>query len=274
MYVSIFGDDEVVYNTIEHLFMLNVECYTTVYNFLYTLVYFRHVKQHHLYDSLRRPSNMYASQELRMDFGYEIPSRFSTYRGGRGKDDEIPLEGSFGLGYVNSGFTGDGDTTSPKTPHIWHTSDEPRIPRWNTSDSLKDALQSLEDLTSRLNSEDNISAVTNMSRERRSLKSNKSGPSSPRGPESASRPVTPRSEGPFSDIEFDNADTIGDIDNAHTIVDTVVYENIKINPPVIYLGGKSARQSNGLQHTYMNVSGNYTYEHRTQESVQEASTAF
>lgn len=114
-----------------------------------------------------------------MDFGDEYPSRFSTFRGTRGRDDEIPLEGSFGLGFVNKAFVSEDTISGSKTP-IWQSNDDPRIPRWNTSDSLKDAIQSLDDLTNRLNSEDNISAVTNLSRDRRSLKSNKSNPTTPR----------------------------------------------------------------------------------------------
>ncbi|XP_053390764.1 uncharacterized protein LOC128553614 [Mercenaria mercenaria] len=116
----------------------------------------RHEKNNRLYDTLRRPSTLYDSQELRMDFAEEeLPSRFSTFKG-PGKESEVSLEGSFGLGYVNAAFNCDGDDiNTPRTP-TWSCNDTPRIPRWSTSDSLKDAMASLEELTNRLNREDNF----------------------------------------------------------------------------------------------------------------------
>ncbi|XP_045196353.2 protocadherin Fat 4-like [Mercenaria mercenaria] len=135
---------------------------------------------HEKNNRLRRPSTLYDSQELRMDFAEEeLPSRFSTFKGAR-KESEVSLEGSFGLGYVNAAFNCDGDDiNTPRTP-TWSCNDTPRIPRWSTSDSLKDAMASLEELTHRLNTEDNISRVSNISRSRRSQKSDKSELQTPR----------------------------------------------------------------------------------------------
>lgn len=139
--------------------------------------YFRHVKSQLLYDNLRRPSAMYDSQELRMDFNEdELHSRLSTFR----QSTETSLEGSFGYGYVNTAFHSDGDDVdTPKTP-TWSCNDTPRIPRWSTSDSLKEAMASIDELTSRLNSEDNISRVSSMSRCRMSQKSSRDEPQTPR----------------------------------------------------------------------------------------------
>lgn len=138
-----------------------------------------HVKNNRLYETLRRPSTMYDSQELRMDFSEDEPSRMSTFRGPGRKQSEH-LEGSFGLGFVNTAFNCDGDNINAPTTPTWSCNDTPRVPRWSTSDSLKDAMESLDELTHRLNSEDNISRVSNMSRGRRSEKSSKSEPVTPR----------------------------------------------------------------------------------------------
>lgn len=152
---------------------------------------YRHVKNHKLYDSLRRPSTLYDSQELRMEFGDEVPSRLNTFAGRmRRTAPEDPLEGSFGLGVINTGFTDTVFENGPKTP-TWSTSDTPRIPKWSTSDSVKDAIESLDDLTTRLNSEDNISRVSNLSRSRRSVKSNVSESRSDKIPNGLNEP-TPR----------------------------------------------------------------------------------
>ncbi|WAR06774.1 FAT4-like protein [Mya arenaria] len=116
-----------------------------------------HLRENRLYDSLRRPSTMYDSQEMRLDFGTELPSRFSSFRQSPRKESDITMEGSFGLGYVNTGYNDD-DQDNPKSP-TWSTSETPRVPRWTTTDSLKDAIESLDELTTRLNAEDSISRV-------------------------------------------------------------------------------------------------------------------
>ncbi|KAL4232680.1 Cadherin-23 [Mactra antiquata] len=150
-----------------------------------------HVKNHKLYDSLSRRSTMYDSQEIGMDFGDEHSSRLntSTNRLRRNAQEET-LEGSFGMGIVNSGFVD--YENLPKTP-TWSTGNTPRIPRWSTTDSIKDAMESLDELTSRLNSEDNISRVSNLSRSRRSLKSNVSESRSDKIP-NGMRQSTPRTD--------------------------------------------------------------------------------
>ncbi|XP_052807920.1 protocadherin gamma-A4-like [Mya arenaria] len=156
-----------------------------------------HLRENRLYDSLRRPSTMYDSQEMRLDFGTELPSRFSSFRQSPRKESDITMEGSFGLGYVNTGYNDD-DQDNPKSP-TWSTSETPRVPRWTTTDSLKDAIESLDELTTRLNAEDSISRVTSLSLERRSQRSAKSEPTTPRqvvidGSVAASSPVRPMSD--------------------------------------------------------------------------------
>lgn len=236
--------------------------------------YFSHVKAHHLYDSLRRRSALYDSQELRMDFGEEYASRISTFRRNRYKDDEIPLEGSFGTGVVNMAYTND-DDNGPKTP-TWSANDTPRIPRWNTSDSLKDAIQSLEDLTTRLNAEDNISGVTSLSRERRSQKSNKS----VTGSTPNSVPVTPRSD-------IGNSETIKsnpELDDDETCIRTEKdetqkeVESEKTMPPVDYPvdGDCDSTEQNTPDkhipdHVYVNHNDHAAY---TEANIVEESTAF
>ncbi|KAH3735124.1 protocadherin Fat 4-like [Dreissena polymorpha] len=140
-----------------------------------------HIKEHRLYDTLRRSSTMYSTQELSLDFYHDIPSGYSTHRRTQSDQSEhnYEFQSSFGLGIINSGYAVN-DEDAPKTP-IWSTISTPRIPRWTTTDSLKDAMESLDALTSRLNAEDTISGVTSISLERRSLKSAKSEPNSPRG---------------------------------------------------------------------------------------------
>jgi hypothetical protein len=173
--------------------VLGGECspYFILYIKLIICNIFRHIKNQRLYDNLRRPSTMYDSQELRMNFGAEeLPSVFSTFRGRPRKDNESPLEGSFGLGYINTACDVD-DDIAPKTP-TWSVSDTPRIPMWSTSDSLKDAMASLEELSNRLNSEDNISRISNMSRGLRSQKSS-----------TKSEPVTPRSDADTTLNQYD-----------------------------------------------------------------------
>jgi hypothetical protein len=116
-----------------------------------------------------------------MDFSEEeLPSRFSTFKGPGKRNEDITMDGSFGLGFANAAFNADGEELNTPTTPTWSCNDTPRIPRWSTSDSLKDAMASLEELTNRLNNEDNISRVSNMSRGRRSVKSTKSDPQTPR----------------------------------------------------------------------------------------------
>ena len=114
---------------------------------------------------------IYDSQELKVDFSDEnFASRHSTFRSNtRTKETAEIQETSFGYNYINPVFKDD-DGNPIKTSN-WSTNGTPRVPRWSTSDSLKDAIASLEDLTNRLNSEDNISRVSNMSRGRYSEKS-------------------------------------------------------------------------------------------------------
>ena len=137
---------------------------------------YRHMKNQRLYETLRRPSTLYDTQEIRLEFGDERGSGHLNreFRRSKSKESE-EQEGSFGLGYLNTAYLpdDDDDENAPKTP-TWSTNDTPRIPRWNTSDSLKDAMESLEELTNRLNAEDNISRITSLSRERKSLRSYKS----------------------------------------------------------------------------------------------------
>lgn len=140
-----------------------------------------------------------------MDFNEDaLHSRSNTFRRSDRNETETSLEGSFGYGYVNTAFNSDGDDVdSPKTP-TWSCNDTPRIPRWSTNDSLKDAMASIDELTSRLNSEDNISRVSSLSRSRMSPQS--------------SEPQTPRS----------------DVYQASNSTDTGVmarYENIAIDSP-------------------------------------------
>ena len=108
---------------------------------------------------------------MKVNFGEENhASRHSTFRGStHRRSSPGPIETSFGGNYINPVFTD--EDGNPVTRSSWSESGTPRIPRWSTSDSLKDAIASLEDLTSRLNSEDNISRVSNLSKSRQSQKS-------------------------------------------------------------------------------------------------------
>ena len=132
---------------------------------------FSHIKHHQLYQHMSRRNTIYDSQEMKMMFGVENDaSRHSTFRGStHRRSAPESIETSFGGNYVNPVFTD--DDGNPVTKSSWSGSGTPRIPRWSTSDSLKDAIASLEDLTSRLNSEDNISRVSNLSKGRQSQKS-------------------------------------------------------------------------------------------------------
>ena len=114
---------------------------------------------------------IYDSQELKVEFGDEnFSSRHSTFRSNtRPKEPAEVQETSFGYNYINPVFTDDDGNPIKMSSLSGNTT--PRVPRWSTSDSLKDAIASLEDLTNRLNSEDNISRVSNMSRGRYSEKS-------------------------------------------------------------------------------------------------------
>ena len=135
------------------------------------------MRENRLYDTLRRSSELYQSQEMQMNFGAEFPSRMSSFRHNTSKDSDTALEGSFGLGYINAAYLD--DEHRPKTP-TWSAQETPRVPRWSTTDSLKDAFESLDELTSRLNAEDSISRVTSLSMERRSQRSARSDPNTPR----------------------------------------------------------------------------------------------
>ena len=122
---------------------------------------------------MSRRSTIYDSQEMKVNFGEEAvtTSRPSTFRGStHRRSSPQPIETSFGGNYINPVFTDD-DGNPVIRSSSWTEAGTPRIPRWSTSDSLKDAIASLEDLTSRLNSEDNISRVSNMSKSRQSQKS-------------------------------------------------------------------------------------------------------
>lgn len=120
---------------------------------------------------MSRRYTIYDSQEMKMDFGDEnFLSRHSTFRGSSHRRSAAEsLETSFNGNYINPVFTD--DEGNPVKVSTWSGCGTPRIPRWSTSDSIKDAIASLEDLTKRLNSEDNISRVSNMSKSRQSQKS-------------------------------------------------------------------------------------------------------
>ena len=146
-------------------------CYTN--KICFSLFHCSHIKHHQLYQHMSRRNTIYDSQELKVNFGDEnFPSRHSTFRSSRSSPTPgalETLETSFGGNYINPVFTD--DEGQPVRVSSWTGDGTPRIPRWSTSDSLKDAIASLEDLTNRLNSEDNISRVSNMSKARQSQKS-------------------------------------------------------------------------------------------------------
>lgn len=194
-----------------------------------------------MYDVLRRPSNLYDSQELRMNFSEDdIPSRFSTFRGPRKKEDEN-LEGSFGLGFVNSAFNQDGEEINAPVTPTWSCNDTPRVPRWSTTDSLKDAMESLEELTSRLNSEDNISRITNISRGAKSQKSNVSEPVTPRSEanQTQSSPRVKASTG-YEDLKIGEQTS-----DYQKLKINPNYENLKLTQPTMETQVKEAENEDG-----------------------------